>query len=108
LRTEQSQWQEKARECKDMLVEALKAQSESEVGYVRKIAALKADNRSLRRICGVPLLEDSEAEEEEQGVGGLEKRPASVKPGSEAVRYEGERENDAGGGGVERRRVLIS
>lgn len=63
LRLEQSRWQEKAKEIKDMMVETLKSQSESEVGYVKKIARLKADNRSLRRICGVPLMEDSEDDE---------------------------------------------
>ncbi|KIW00303.1 hypothetical protein, variant [Verruconis gallopava] len=60
LRMEQSRWQQKAKEVKDMLVEAMKLQSQSEIGYVKKIAALKADNRSLRRICGVPLMDDSD------------------------------------------------
>jgi hypothetical protein len=98
-----------------MLVEALKAQSESEVGYVRKIAALKSDNRSLRRICGVPLMVDCEQEDEgEQGVGGLERRPGSARPGSarpgpEILLTPGDSEGGGGGGGGgERRRVLIS
>lgn len=89
-----------------MVVEALKAQSESEVGYMRKIAALKNDNRSLRRICGVPLMEDSE-DEGEGGVETLEGRAqvqASARQSPEQARVDNEVAVTDG----PERRVLIS
>ena len=74
LRLEQSLWQEGAAKIKDNIVFAMKLQSTAELPYVRKIARLKADNKSLRRMCGVPLLEDTddessddEVQKEEQG-----------------------------------------
>jgi PAB1-binding protein PBP1 len=91
LRLEQSQWQEKAKEIKDMMVEAMKFQSESEIGYVGKIARLKADNRSLRRICGVPLQEDSE---DDEAAAMLESSAAAVERhlARESVRHSPEME----------------
>lgn len=105
LRLEQSRWQEKAREVKDMMVESLKAQGEMEGGYKRKIARLRSDNRSLRRICNVPLLEESEEDEEKNGVATLESaqgvREHSARQSPELVRT-GE------GGGGDGGRIVIS
>ena len=93
------------------MVEALKAQSEMEVGYVRKIAGLKADNRSLRRICGVPLGVDSDEEEDrdKNGVHTLE-RPEGVREGARQMPVRREGEEDGGEGGGERmsKRFVIS
>lgn len=50
-----------------MMVEAGRLQSESELPYLRKIRGLKMDNRSLRRLCEVPLGEDSDDEAEKVG-----------------------------------------
>jgi len=41
--------------------EALKAHSESELPWLERIAGLEAENRSLRRLCGLEV-EDSEDE----------------------------------------------
>lgn len=46
----------------------MKALTEAELPYIRKIAALKADNKALRRICGVPLMDDSDDDDEEEEV----------------------------------------
>jgi hypothetical protein len=86
LRIEQSKWQEKAKEIKDMMIEATKLQSESEKGYVTKIARLKADNRSLRRICGVPLMEDSEDDEAAAAAAGRSQVRESVRQSPEHER----------------------
>jgi len=68
LRLEQTRWQESASRINENLKEAMKALTEAELPYIRKIAALKADNKSLRRICGVPLMDDSDEDEEEDEV----------------------------------------
>lgn len=46
----------------------MKALTEAELPYIRKIAGLKADNKALRRICGVPLMDDSDDDGEEEEV----------------------------------------
>ena len=85
-----------------MMLEALKAQSEMEVGYVKKIAALKQDNRSLRRICGVKLLDESDDDEDEgNGVAGTIDS-SSVRNASPELFRQGEGDEGADG-----RRVLI-
>lgn len=68
LRLEQTRFQESASRINDNLKEAMKALTEAELPYIRKIAALKADNKALRRICGVPLMDDSDDDEEEEEV----------------------------------------
>jgi hypothetical protein len=44
----------------------MKALTEAELPYIRKIAMLKQDNRSLRRICGVRLMDESDEDDEEE------------------------------------------
>jgi hypothetical protein len=68
LRLEQTRWQESASRINENLKEAMKALTEAELPYIRKIAALKADNKSLRRICGVPLMDDSDSDDEEEEI----------------------------------------
>jgi hypothetical protein len=68
LRLEQTRWQESASRINENLKEAMKALTEAELPYIRKIAALKADNKSLRRICGVPLMDDSDEDDEEDEI----------------------------------------
>lgn len=46
----------------------MKALTEAELPYIRKIAGLKTDNKALRRICGVPLMDDSDDDGEEEEV----------------------------------------
>jgi hypothetical protein len=105
LRLEQSQWQEKAAEIKGMLVKAMHLQSESEIGFVTKIARLKTDNRSLRRICGVPLIDDSEDDEAaEANEARSQIREAASRQSPEQGRNE---EVAVMAGGGERERLLI-
>lgn len=68
LRLEQTRFQESASRINDNLKEAMKALTEAELPYIRKIAALKADNKALRRICGVPLMDDSDDDGEEEEI----------------------------------------
>ncbi|TID18468.1 hypothetical protein E6O75_ATG06544 [Venturia nashicola] len=68
LRLEQTRFQESASRINENLKEAMKALMEAELPYIRKIAALKADNKALRRICGVPLMDDSDDDDEEAEV----------------------------------------
>jgi hypothetical protein len=66
LRLEQSRWQESLGRLNENLRCALIAQTAGESPFLKKIAALKAENASLRRMCGAPKLEDSDEEEEDE------------------------------------------
>jgi hypothetical protein len=93
-----------------MVVEALKAQSAMETGYVKKIAALRSDNRSLRRICGVPLMEESEDEGDGGGVGGMEsaKGVQQAREGARQISEAGRQENENPVAEGEGRRIVIN
>jgi hypothetical protein len=66
LRLEQSRWQESLGRLNENLRCALIAQTAGESPFLKKISALKAENASLRRMCGAPKLEDSDEEEEDE------------------------------------------
>jgi hypothetical protein len=68
LRLEQSRWQESLGRLNDNFRCALIAQTAGETPFLKKISALKAENASLRRMCGAPKLEDSDEEEDEDDV----------------------------------------
>lgn len=91
LRLEQSRWQESLGRLNENLRLALIAQTEAELPYLRKITKLKGENRSLRRICGVASLEDSDEEsegEEPDSAGVLGSRRVSPEMGGSRGRRE--------------------
>ncbi|KAF2397742.1 hypothetical protein EJ06DRAFT_532734 [Trichodelitschia bisporula] len=66
LRLEQQRWQAGLGNVAENLRLALKAQADAELPYVKKIASLKAENRTLRRLCNLPPMEDSDDDDEEE------------------------------------------
>lgn len=61
LRLEHQRWQQGLGSVAENAREALKAQGESELPWMERIAGLEAENRGLRRLCGLEV-EDSEDE----------------------------------------------
>jgi len=68
LRLEHQKWQQGLGMVAESAREALKAQSEAELPWIERLAGLKAENRVLRRLCGLPVGEESDEEEELQDV----------------------------------------
>lgn len=64
LRLEHQRWQQGLGKVAEHAREALKAQSEAELPWIERLAGLKAENRTLRRLCGLPIGEESDDEEE--------------------------------------------
>jgi hypothetical protein len=66
LRLEQSRWQESLGRLNENLRLALIAQTEGEGANVRKIAALRTQNASLRRKANLPPMSDSDEEDDDE------------------------------------------